>query len=110
MPIDKVVTITRSGYTARMISRFKIKQQIIAVTASPMSKKQLELVYGVVPVNYDYRKETDRIYAVANKLYTIKLLNLEDTVLFTAAFRTHKKHASNLIEIHQIKEILDSAK
>jgi pyruvate kinase len=110
MPLDKVVTITRSGYTARMISRFKIKQQIIAVTPNPMSKKQLELVYGVVPVNYDYRKETDRIYAVANKLYTMKLLNLEDTVLFTAAFRTHKKHASNLIEIHQIKEILDTSK
>jgi hypothetical protein len=40
----------------------------------------------------------------------MKLLNLKDTVLFTAAFRTHKKHASNLIEIHQIKEILDTAK
>jgi pyruvate kinase len=110
MPLDKVVTITRSGYTAKMISRFKIKQPIIAITSSPMSKKQLELVYGVIPVHYDYRQETDRIYAVANKLYTMKLLNHEDTVLFTAAFRTHKKHASNLIEIHQIKELLETTK
>lgn len=108
MPLAKVVTLTRSGYTAKMISRFKIKQPIIAVTSNPISKKQLELVYGVIPVHYDYRKEIDRIYAVAKKLCNMKLLDYEDTVLFTAAFRTHKKHASNLIEIHQIKELLDT--
>jgi pyruvate kinase len=107
MPLAKVVTLTRSGYTAKMISRFKIRQPIIAVTPNPMTKKQLELVYGVVPVHYDYRKETDRILSVASKLYSMKLLQLEDTVLFTAAFRTHKKHASNLIEIHTIKELLE---
>jgi pyruvate kinase len=110
MPLDKVVTLTRSGYTAKMISRFKIRQSIIAVTPEQMVKKQLELAYGVVPVHYDYRKENDRILAVACTLYAMKLIELEDTVLFTAAFRTKKKHASNLIEIHNIKELLDLKK
>jgi pyruvate kinase len=105
MPLDKVVTLTRSGYTAKMISRFRIKQPIIAVTPNPLVKKQLELAYGVVPVSYDYRKENDLILAVANKLHNMKLLDNEDIVLFTAAFRTGKEHASNLIEIHQIKEL-----
>jgi len=107
MPLDKVVTLTRSGYTAKMISRFRIEQPIIAVTPNWTVKKQLELAYGVVPVHYDYRQENDRILAVANNLHNMNLLYKEDTVLFTAAFRTHKKHASNLIEIHQIKELLD---
>lgn len=107
MPLDKVVTLTRSGYTAKMISRFRIEQPIIAVTPNWTVKKQLELAYGVVPVHYDYRQENDRILAVANNLHNMNLLYNEDTVLFTAAFRTHKKHASNLIEIHQIKELLD---
>jgi pyruvate kinase len=107
MPLSKVVTLTRSGYTAKMISRFRIKQPIIAVTSNPLAKKQLELAYGVVPVHYDYRQEDDRILAVANKLHSMNLLGDEETVLFTAAFRTRKKHASNLIEIHQIKELLN---
>ena len=107
MPLDKVVTLTRSGYTAKMISRFRIKQPIVAVTPNPLVKKHLELVYGVVPVHYDYRQEADRILAVANKLHGMNLLDDEDTVLFTAAFRTRKKHASNLIEIHQIRELLN---
>ncbi len=107
MPLDKVVTLTRSGYTAKMISRFRIKQPIIAVTPEKMTKKQLELAYGVVPINYDYSQEEDRILATANKLHSMNLLDNEDTVLFTAGFRTRKKHASNLIEIHQIKELLN---
>jgi len=106
MPLTKIVTLTRSGYTARMITRFKVPQPIIAVTSSQIAKKQLELVYGVIPVHIDYQKETDRILTVANNLYSMKLLAVEDTVLFTAAFRTKQKHASNLIEIHNIKELL----
>ena len=110
MPLTKIVTLTRSGYTARMISRFKLPDQIIAVTPSLIVKKQLELVYGVVPVHYDYRKEEDRLLSVACMLYSMKLLNIEDLVLFTAAFRTKMKHASNIIEIHTLKELLDLKK
>ncbi|MCW4035116.1 MAG: pyruvate kinase [Candidatus Bathyarchaeota archaeon] len=107
MPLNKIVTLTRSGYTARMISRFKVPQPIIAVTYSPIVKKQLELVYGVIPVYIEYQTEADRILTVACNLYSKKLLESDDTVLFTAAFRTKQRHASNLIEIHNIKELLE---
>jgi pyruvate kinase len=107
MPVDKIVTLTRSGYTARMIARFRNKQEIIAVTPEERVKKQLELVFGVYPVHMDYGEEKDRILAVANTLRSMNLINDEDTVLFTAAFRTILKHASNLIEIHHIKELRD---
>jgi pyruvate kinase len=107
MPLNKVVTLTRSGYTAKMISRFKIKQQIIAVTSNPATKRQLDLVYGVIPVHFDYQKENNRILAVACTLYSMKLLDIDEIVLFTAAFRTRKKHASNLIEIHSLKELME---
>jgi len=107
MPVDKIVTLTRSGYTAKMISRFRIVQPIIAVTPEKRVMKRLELVFGVYPVHIDYRNEKDRILAVANKLHSMGFINDEDTVLFTAAFRTVMKHASNLIEIHNIRELMD---
>ncbi len=107
MPLNKIVTLTRSGYTAKMIARFRVPQAIIAVTSSPIVKKQLELVYGVIPVYIDYSKEKDRIMTVACKLSSMNLLDVKDTVLFTAAFRTKERHASNLIEIHHIKELLE---
>lgn len=108
MPLNKIVTVTRSGYTAKMIARFKVPQPIIAVTSSPIAKRQLELIYGVIPVYIDYQKETDRILSVVKTLCSMKMLDIEDMVLFTAAFRTKKKHASNIIEIHNVKELLDS--
>ncbi len=108
MPLNKIVTLTRSGYTAKMIARFKVPQPIIAVTSSPIAKRQLELIYGVIPVYIDYQKETDRILSVVKTLCSMKMLDIEDMVLFTAAFRTKEKHASNLIEIHHVKELLDS--
>lgn len=105
MPVTKVVTLTRSGYTARMIARFKIQQPIIAVTPYERVKRQLELVFGVYPTNIDYRERKDHILYVVNKLYSMNLIDDEDTVLFTAALRTVTKHASNLIEIHKIEEL-----
>jgi pyruvate kinase len=107
MPVDKIVTLTRSGYTARMIARFRNKQEIIAVTPEKRVKKQIELVFGVHPMHIDYGEEKDRILAVANTLHSMNLITDEDTILFTAAFRTTLKHASNLIEIHNIKELRD---
>jgi pyruvate kinase len=105
MPIHKVIPLTRSGYTARMIARFKIAQPIIAVTPEIKVKKQLELTFGVYPIMIDYRKEKDRISAVAKQLSGMKLVNDEEAVLFTSAMRTAMKHASNSIEIHKIKEL-----
>jgi pyruvate kinase len=105
MPIQKVIPLTRSGYTARMIARFKIAQPIIAVTPDIKVKKQLELAFGVYPVLMNYCEEKDRISAVANQLHKMRLVNDEETVLFTSAMRTTMKHASNSIEIHKIKEL-----
>ena len=106
MPLDKVVTMTTSGYTARMIARFKLKQPIIAVTARRAVRNRLELVYGVLTVLFDYEKEVDRVLGTARELHSRGILREEDMVLFTAGFRTTQKHASNLIEIHVTKDLL----
>jgi pyruvate kinase len=105
MPLDKVVTITRTGYTAHMIARFRLKQPVIAATKSPMVRNQLELSYGVQPFQIEY--EGDRILAVSRALLSKGVVRNEDVVLFTAAFRTSQKHASNIIEIHTLSELRD---
>jgi pyruvate kinase len=105
MPIDKIITMTISGYTARMIARFKVAQPIIAVTPKKKVKKQLEIAFGVYPVQIDYRKEKDRIASVANQLHLMKLVKDEDIILFTSGVRTTVKHSSNSIEIHKLREL-----
>jgi len=105
MPVDKIITMTISGYTARMIARFKVAQPIIAVTPKKRVNKQLELVFGVYPVQVDYRNEKDRVASVANQLHAMKLVDEKDLALFTSGVRTTVKHSSNSIEIHKIREL-----
>jgi pyruvate kinase len=106
MPIDKVVALTRSGYTARMITRFRLEQPIIAVTPSEISSRKLQLLYGVQPIRFDYMNKRDHIVSTAKMLFSKKYLQEEDIVLFSAGFRTYTTHASNLIEIHKVKSLL----
>ena len=105
MSLDKVVTITRTGYTARMIARFRLRQPVIAVTISPMVRNQLKLFYGAQPFQIEH--ERDRILDVSRALLSKGVVRDEDVVLFTAAFRTFQKHSSNLIEIHTLRELHD---
>jgi pyruvate kinase len=51
-----------------MSNSLKIKQPIIAVTPTQKTKRQLELVFSVLPVQMDYQNDPDRIFAVANKM------------------------------------------
>lgn len=44
---DHVVCITDKGYTARLVSRYKPSQKIVAITPNPKTANQLQLSYGV---------------------------------------------------------------
>jgi pyruvate kinase len=109
MPLDKIVTLTRSGYTARMIARFRPTQPIIAVASDEMVKRQLELVFGVTPVFARYHEADDIILNACRLLVDKGLLEDDDFVLFTAGVRTEIRHESNLIEIHKVADLLKLA-
>ena len=106
MPIDKVVALTRSGYTAKMIARFRLKQPIMAVTPSKLSANKLALSYGVYPVRFDYMGEEDHILSTVEMLFSKGLIRGEELVLFSAGFRTYTSHKSNLIEIHKVEDLM----
>jgi len=109
MPLDKIVTLTRSGYTARMIARFRPRQPIIAVASDEMVKRQLELVFGVRPVHIRYEEADDIIVNACQILVDRGLLEENEHVLFTAGVRTQIPHESNLIEIHKVADLLKVA-
>jgi len=106
MPLDKIVTITRSGYTAQMIARFRPKQPVIAVTYTPGIRDRLHMVWGVKPLAIKRPKAKDLILYVAKVLLRKGLVDEDDVVLFTAGVRTAQRHASNLLEIHVVRELL----
>ena len=59
--VAAIVCCTRSGATARGISRFRPTAPLIAVTPSPRTARQLALAWGVIPVLTEEHATTDEI-------------------------------------------------
>lgn len=106
--ITKIVVITRSGYSARLISRFKIHKPIIAITTEPDVALEMSLLYNVVPVRWTKKPERHIIPRAALLCLERGLLDEEDTVVFAAAVRTKAPGVTNTIEVHKISDMMSS--
>ncbi len=103
--IDKVVVISRTGYSVRLISRFKMPRQIIAITTDPRVAKELDLLYGVKSMVWEH--PTQKLIETAAMVCLEKgLISENDTVIFVAGVKTVQNHLTNLIEVHNISDLL----
>ena len=108
--IDKVLCITHGGFTARMLSRFKLPAQIIALTSDPKIVQRLSLVWGVVPLLVE--KEIDNTASVEQKKEAIVsclrngLIDVDDTILLVGAVFPNHRKVINMVELHRVSEIM----
>lgn len=102
-----IVTSTQSGFTSRMVSKYRPKAPIIAVTTEETVMRRLALVWGVIPVKGALVDSTDGLFenAVTGALST-GLLALGDTIVITAGVPVGRSGTTNLIKIHHIGELL----
>jgi pyruvate kinase len=102
-----IVTSTESGYTARMISKYKPKSQIIAVTPVEQVLRRLQLVWGVIPVKGVSATTTDEMFEIAVKgALETGLVRLGDTIIITAGVPVGRSGTTNLIKIHNVGELI----
>ena len=57
-----IIALTKSGYTARCVSKYRPAQPIIAATPEDKTYHQLALSWGVYPVHALYQYEEDAMY------------------------------------------------
>jgi len=102
-----IVTSTESGYTARMVSKYRPKSPIIAVTPNDSVMRRLALVWGVIPAYGKEAATTDEMFetAVAGAIST-GTVGLGDTVVITAGVPVGRAGTTNLIKIHHIGELV----
>ncbi len=102
-----IITSTQSGFTARVVSKYRPKAPIIAVTPDESVMRRLALGWGVFPVKGQDANTTDEMFehAVKGALGT-GLLSLGDTVVITAGVPIGRAGTTNLIKIHHVGELL----
>ncbi len=64
---DAIITVTQSGYTARMLSKFRPPCSIVGFTTSRKTYYQLGLIWGVTPKALDYMNNDNELIATAFK-------------------------------------------
>ncbi|WP_123039529.1 pyruvate kinase [Cohnella candidum] len=102
-----IVTSTESGYTARMVSKYRPKAPIVAVTPDAQVKRRLQLVWGVIPVSGNPATTTDEMFDIAvGGAMESGLVRLGDTIVITAGVPVGRSGTTNLIKIHNVGELI----
>lgn len=63
-----IITLTESGFTSRMVARFKPEHQIIAITPHIKVARILNLSYGCKPIIMDIEHRTQKVIEKIQKL------------------------------------------
>ncbi|WP_274364899.1 pyruvate kinase [Paenibacillus thermotolerans] len=102
-----IITSTESGYTARMVSKYRPKAPIIAVTPDESVMRKLCLVSGVIPVKGEKVQNTDEMIEMAiQSAQRMGLVKLGDLIVITAGVPVGRSGTTNLMKIHHIGEML----
>ena len=92
-----IIALTKSGYTARCVSKYRPAQPIIAATPEDKTYHQLALSWGVYPVHALYQHEEDAMYRHAIDCAKMSgYIDTGDRVVITAGTSTHTGAATAL--------------
>lgn len=102
-----IITPTESGYTARMISKYRPKVPIIAVTFSDIISRQLSLVWGVHPVISRQAHSIDELFDISiDQALRTDLVDRGSKVVITAGVPIGESGTTNLMKIHVIGDVI----
>ena len=102
-----IITCTSSGNTARAVSKFKPRTNIIACTVEDKIARRLSVSWGVNPVVVETAHETDELIerAIVGALKQ-DYVNEGDLTVVTAGIPLGVSGTSNLIKVHVIGDII----
>jgi len=95
-----IVTVTESGETARMISKFRPPCPIIGCATDEQTRRQLNLSWGVTPLLSEKMTNTDDLFANAVK-HALKsgIVKKGDLVVLTAGVPVGVSGTTNIIKV-----------
>lgn len=101
--IQTIVAATESGHTARMISKYRPKAHIVAVTFSERQARGLALSWGVYPYVTEKPASTDEMMDLATVVAKNEGFAKEgDLIIITAGVPVGERGTTNLMKIQLI--------
>ncbi|AIS52843.1 pyruvate kinase Pyk [Thermoanaerobacter kivui] len=102
-----IITCTTSGYTARMVSRYRPAAPIIATTPSEIVARKLSIVWGVYPLVTEEVSTTDEMIDVAvQSALKAGLIRNGDIVVISAGIPVAMTGTTNMLKVHIVGDVL----
>ncbi|WP_315119050.1 pyruvate kinase [uncultured Clostridium sp.] len=102
-----IITATQSGYTARMVSKYRPACPIIAVTPNASVAKKLALNWGVFPILTEQFSSTDELIEKSVEIsLKSEYVNKGDLVVIAAGIPASYSGTTNMLKVHVVGDIL----
>ncbi len=100
---NAIITVTKSGNTARMISKYRPTCPIIGCTTDETIYRQLNMSWGIIPVMVEEKNNTDELFDHAIECAKKKrFLKANDLVVITAGVPLGIVGNTNLMKVQQL--------
>lgn len=103
-----IITATQTGYTPRMVAKYRPGRPIVAVTPQEDVVRRLNLVWGVQPVFVDEQiEDTDLMIAASiRSALDAGLIRGGDLIVITAGVPIGTHGSTNLLKVHTVGKVL----
>ncbi len=102
--VKAIIASTRSGHTARMVSKYRPRTPILAPTPDPKVAARLALVWGVEPLLVPQFDTTDEMMAQAVDAAKRRgLVRAGDVVVITAGVPIGGVGRTNMLKVHVVE-------
>ena len=113
LPITKIITLTISGYAARMISSEFPRQPILAVSNDKMAARSFNILQGTkgIYVDVKFRKDSlEHVMECLEILWKRKEIKKSDCILITSLAYPNKGRRMNNIQTYYVSDLINNLK
>ena len=98
-----IITVSKSGRTARMVSKYRPACDIFGCTTQENIRRQLNLSWGITPILIQEEQDTFDLFENAIQvIQDIGLLKQDDLTVITAGVPLGISGTTNMIKVHTV--------
>jgi len=102
-----IISITQSGYTAKMVSKYRPNAFIIGVSSDIKMVRKMKLIWGVYPIICSRTNNIEEMVLEAiSRSSATKLINEGDLIVITAGVPIGATGTTNMVRVHVVGNIL----
>jgi pyruvate kinase len=107
LAVSRIVAFSQSGFTARLVARYRPPSPIMAFTPDECVARQLQLVWGVRPFVAEFQVGSleDIVQVVERQLLEAGLVRPGERIIILMGHPVRERPLTNLMRVHRIRPV-----